>query len=146
MKLFILAFILFALSANSAPSPVLDAYGKNLRAGVEYYVMPAAGRGESGLLRAAVGGNDTCPAGVAQFRADHCNESNIWRLKYEEAMQQYFVKVGGVQGNPGRETLDNWFKVEKTEDGYKFVDDHGNRRLALSDVPFSVHFYRVTSI
>ncbi|GJT47467.1 proteinase inhibitor I3 [Tanacetum coccineum] len=55
--LFLLAFILFfALSANSAPSPspVLDAYGKNLQTGVEYYVMPAARDGESGgLLYAA---------------------------------------------------------------------------------------------
>ncbi|GKC80045.1 Kunitz trypsin inhibitor 2-like protein [Tanacetum coccineum] len=76
--------------------------------------------------------------------------------------EEYFVTVGAVQGNPGRETLDNWLKIEKTEDGYQFVwcptvcnfckvlcrdvgifvDDHGNRRLALSDVPYSVHFYR----
>lgn len=68
--------------------------------------------------------------------------------------------VGGVEGNPGRETLDNWFKIEKTDDGYKFVfcptvcnfckvicrdvgiflDGNGMRRLALSDVPFSVIF------
>ncbi|KAK1438696.1 hypothetical protein QVD17_04506 [Tagetes erecta] len=91
-----------------------------------------------------------------------CNESNIWRLKYDEAMKQYFITVGGVEGNPGRQTLDNWFKIEKTDDGYKlvfcptvcnyckvickdvgiFVDGNGVRRLALSDVPFSVIFYR----
>ncbi|KAI3713353.1 hypothetical protein L1987_71930 [Smallanthus sonchifolius] len=91
-----------------------------------------------------------------------CNESNIWKLKYDEAMKQYFVTVGGVEGNPGRVTLDNWFKIEKVDDGYKlifcptvcnyckvlcrdvgiFIDDNGIRRLALSDVPFPVIFYR----
>ncbi|KAL8200857.1 hypothetical protein R6Q57_012196 [Mikania cordata] len=91
-----------------------------------------------------------------------CNESNVWRLEYDEAMKQYFVTVGGVEGNPGRTTLDNWFKIEKSDDGYKLVfcptvcnyckvicrdvgifsDDNGMRRLALSEVPFSVIFYR----
>lgn len=91
-----------------------------------------------------------------------CNESNVWRLKYDEAVKQYFITLGGVEGNPGRETLDNWFKIEKTDDGYKLVfcptvcnfckvickdvgifsDVNGIRRLALSDVPFSVMFYR----
>ncbi|GJV87333.1 hypothetical protein Tco_1531271 [Tanacetum coccineum] len=33
MKLFILAFIFFAFSANSAPSPVLDALGKTSKQG-----------------------------------------------------------------------------------------------------------------
>ncbi|MFS8032550.1 putative proteinase inhibitor I3, Kunitz legume, kunitz inhibitor STI-like superfamily [Helianthus anomalus] len=91
-----------------------------------------------------------------------CNESNIWKMTYNEVMKQYFVVVGGVEGNPGRETIDNWFKIEKTDDGYKLVfcptvcnyckvicrdvgifsDDNEIRRLALSDVPFYVTFYR----
>ncbi|CAH1425078.1 unnamed protein product [Lactuca virosa] len=91
-----------------------------------------------------------------------CNESNVWKLKYDESVKQFFVMVGGVEGNPGRPTLDNWFKIEKTENGYKFVfcptvcnfckvicrdvgifsDGNGMRRLALSDVPFSVIFMR----
>ncbi|KAI7754146.1 hypothetical protein M8C21_014890 [Ambrosia artemisiifolia] len=91
-----------------------------------------------------------------------CNESSIWKLKYVEAVKQYFVMVGGVEGNPGRETIDNWFKIEKSDDGYKLVfcptvcnyckvicrdvgifsDDNGIRHLAVSDVPFSVIFYR----
>ncbi|GKB47597.1 proteinase inhibitor I3, partial [Tanacetum coccineum] len=59
IALFLLAFIFYALSANSAPSPspVLDAYGKNLQTGVEYYVMPAARDGESGGLLLAIVGN-----------------------------------------------------------------------------------------
>ncbi|GJW36447.1 miraculin-like protein [Tanacetum coccineum] len=68
MKLFILSFILFAFSANSAPSPVLDAFGKNLQEGVEYYVTPADTI-NGGLIKAAVG-NFTCPAGVSQVGKD----------------------------------------------------------------------------
>ncbi|KAI3501170.1 hypothetical protein L1887_29031 [Cichorium endivia] len=91
-----------------------------------------------------------------------CNESNVWEFKYDEDMKQYFVMVGGVEGNPGSETISNWFKIEKTKDGYKFVlcpsvcnycevickdfgitlDGNGVRRLVLSDVPFSWIFMR----
>ncbi|GJY52728.1 miraculin-like protein [Tanacetum coccineum] len=195
--LFLLAFILFfALSANSAPSPspVLDAYGKYLQTGVEYYVMPAARDGESGGLLYAAVGNFTCPAGVAQFRTDEygdpltftpvnpkkgvirlstdvnikfsgstiCHESNVWKFKYDKNMKQYAVMMGGVEGNPGPETLDNWFKIEKTKDGYKFVfcpsvcstckvkckdlgivlGVNGMQRLAVSKDPLSVIFYK----
>ncbi|GJY52723.1 Kunitz trypsin inhibitor 2-like protein [Tanacetum coccineum] len=195
LTLLSLPFILSVFSANAAPSSVLDVTGKNLRAGVNYHVIPAAGNSSGGgIAPGPTGPHKTCPLGITQLQAKKhglpltfapvnpkkrvirlstdanikfsgptsCNESNVWRLKYDEAIQQYFVTVGGVQGNPGRETLDNWFKVEKTEDGYKFVfcptvcnfckvlcrdvgifvDDRGNRRLALSDVPYSVHFYR----
>ncbi|XP_076917995.1 miraculin-like [Bidens hawaiensis] len=50
-----------------------------------------------------------------------CHESNVWKLKYHKAMKKYTVMVGGVEGNPGPETLDNWFKLQKVKDGYKFV-------------------------
>ncbi|KAJ6738378.1 KUNITZ TRYPSIN INHIBITOR 2 [Salix koriyanagi] len=66
----------------------------------------------------------------------------------------------GGGGNPGPETLDNWFKIERYGNGYKlvfcptvcddcevlcrdigiYVDSEGFRRLALSDVPFKVMF------
>ncbi|KAF5800666.1 putative proteinase inhibitor I3, Kunitz legume, kunitz inhibitor STI-like superfamily [Helianthus annuus] len=45
--------------------------------------------------------------------SNSCNESNVWQLKYHEAMKQYAVIVGGVEGNPGPKTLNNWFKIEK---------------------------------
>ena len=191
--LFILAFILFALSANSAPSPVLDAFGKNLQAGAEYYVNPAD-MYNGGLIRAAVG-NFTCPAGVSQVGKDEyvgdpltftpvnpkkgvirlstdvnikfsgstiCHESNVWKLKYDKNVKLYAVMVGGVEGNPGPKTLDNWFKIEKTKDGYKFVfcpsvcstckvtckdlgivlGVNGMQRLAVSKDPLSVIFYK----
>ncbi|GKC03137.1 proteinase inhibitor I3 [Tanacetum coccineum] len=51
-------------SANSAPSPVLDAVGKNLQTGVECYVNPADTI-NGGLIKASVG-KFTCPAGVGK--------------------------------------------------------------------------------
>ncbi|KAJ0559060.1 putative proteinase inhibitor I3, Kunitz legume, kunitz inhibitor STI-like superfamily [Helianthus annuus] len=77
-------------------------------------------------------------------------------------MKQNVVMVGGVEGNPGPKTLENWFKIEKTIDGYKLVfcpsvcsyckvtckdvgiveDKDGWQHLALSNEPLSVTFYR----
>ncbi|KAF5800677.1 putative proteinase inhibitor I3, Kunitz legume, kunitz inhibitor STI-like superfamily [Helianthus annuus] len=54
--------------------------------------------------------------------SNSCNESNVWQLKYNKALEQYGVMVGGVEGNPGPKTLNNWFKIEKTTSHkYKFV-------------------------
>ena len=90
-----------------------------------------------------------------------CAQSTVWRLaNYDESTGQYFVTTGGVEGNPGPETVSNWFKIEKLNDDYKlvfcpgvcdvckvicrdvglYIDEHGTRRLALSDVPFVVMF------
>ncbi|KAK6243891.1 hypothetical protein QUC31_010300 [Theobroma cacao] len=91
-----------------------------------------------------------------------CVQSTLWKLdSFDDSTQQWFVTTGGVEGNPGRETIDNWFKIEKYEDDYKLVFcptvcdfckvmcrdvgvfiDGGVRRLALSDVPFKVMFKR----
>ncbi|XP_009782172.2 kunitz trypsin inhibitor 5-like [Nicotiana sylvestris] len=49
------------------------------------------------------------------------NSSNVWRINTELIPQRYLVTVGGVEGNPGRETLSNWFKIDKYEDAYKLV-------------------------
>ena len=87
-----------------------------------------------------------------------CIQSNVWML--EEYEGQYIVSAHGVSGNPGRETLSNWFKIEKYEDDYKIVfcptvcdlcrpvcgdigvkiAKNGSRRLAISDVPFKIQF------
>jgi hypothetical protein len=66
----------------------------------------------------------------------------------------------------GWETINNWFKIEKYGDAYKlvycpsvvqsfkhlcnkdvgvFVDEKGNKRLALSDVPLKVKFQQALS-
>ncbi|KAF9601626.1 hypothetical protein IFM89_021092 [Coptis chinensis] len=99
--------------------------------------------------------------------ATTCVQSTVWKLSnFDELTRQWFVTTGGVEGNPGRETVDNWFKVDKYSaegDDYKlvfcptvcnfckvicrdvgiFLDDNGVRRLALSDSPFKIMFKRV---
>ncbi|KAJ0433411.1 putative proteinase inhibitor I3, Kunitz legume, kunitz inhibitor STI-like superfamily [Helianthus annuus] len=157
---FSLAFFLCIFKANSAPGPVLDAGGKPLRSGVEYYATPTSIDGfDSSILRAPVG-NKTCPAGAVEYYqtegegqtliitpvdpkmgvirlstdvnikfsgpVTRCHESNVWKLQYYKATKQYVVMMGGVEGNPGPETLNNWFKIEKAVDdynreAYKFV-------------------------
>ncbi|KAJ0795022.1 putative proteinase inhibitor I3, Kunitz legume, kunitz inhibitor STI-like superfamily [Helianthus annuus] len=85
--------------------------------------------------------------------SNSCNVSNVWKLNYDIGMEQYVVMVGGVEGNPGPETLMNWFNIEKTNDGYKLVfcnvrcmgvgivqDKDGWQHLALSNDPLSFAF------
>ncbi|CAL5357275.1 unnamed protein product [Camellia sinensis] len=89
-------------------------------------------------------------------------ESSVWRLD-ESIGGERFVMSGGVEGNPGRETLSNWFEIEKFDDDYKlvfcptvcnickvacgdigvYVDENGTRRLAVSEVPLKVMFLKV---
>ncbi|XP_027359395.1 kunitz trypsin inhibitor 2-like [Abrus precatorius] len=87
--------------------------------------------------------------------------SLVWKLdNFDVSKRQWFVITGGSMGNPGWETIHNWFKIEKCDEAYKivycpnvfpsskhmckdvgvFVDENGYRRLALSDVPFKVKF------
>ncbi|PIA36847.1 hypothetical protein AQUCO_03200069v1 [Aquilegia coerulea] len=97
-----------------------------------------------------------------------CVQSTVWKLSnFDESTRQWFVTSGGVEGNPGRETIDNWFKIEKfaeeADDDYKlvfcptvcnyckvicrdvgvFIDSKGVRRLALSDKPFKIMLKKV---
>ncbi|KAK1438691.1 hypothetical protein QVD17_04501 [Tagetes erecta] len=90
-----------------------------------------------------------------------CQQSNVWKVKYDKGLKQYAVTTGGVIGKPGADTLDNWFKIEKTEDGnYKFVycpsvcssckvmckdvgtiiDNNGYERFVLGGNPFPIYF------
>lgn len=92
--------------------------------------------------------------------ATTCIQSKVWKLdSYDDSLGQWFVTSGGVEGNPGPQTVSNWFKIEKFNDDYKlvfcptvcnfckvicrdvgiFIKD-GIRRLALSDQPFIVMF------
>ena len=87
------------------------------------------------------------------------HHSTVWTLEFAASMGQWFVTTGGVVGNPGWQTIHNWFKIEKYDGAYKlvycpsvlphkhlcknvglFVDEKGNKRLALSDVPLKVQF------
>lgn len=89
-----------------------------------------------------------------------CVQSTVWKLdSFDESTSQWFVTTGGIEGNPGRETTSNWFKIEKYDKDYKLVFCptvcnfckvlcrdvgiyivDGQRSLALNDVPFRVMF------
>ncbi|KAL2334380.1 hypothetical protein Fmac_015593 [Flemingia macrophylla] len=91
-----------------------------------------------------------------------CAKPPVWKL-LKVLTGVWFLSTGGVEGNPGIETIVNWFKIEKAEKDYVlsfcpsvckchtlckdlgiYVDDNGNRHLSLSDkVPsFRVMFKR----
>ncbi|XP_060171117.1 kunitz trypsin inhibitor 5-like [Lycium barbarum] len=93
-----------------------------------------------------------------------CARETIWKLgPYDDKLKQYFVVTGGVEGNPGKQTLSSWFKIEKLEKHYKFVfcpsvckickvickdvgifrTKDGVRFLALSDTPHRVMFKKI---
>ncbi|CAK9185561.1 unnamed protein product [Ilex paraguariensis] len=87
-----------------------------------------------------------------------CAQSAVWKVQYDEESEEYFVRVGGVEGNPGCDTITNWFKIEKLGDYYKLVfcpsvcnnhycnvickdvglDSEG--RFVLSEKPYQVGF------
>ncbi|MED6223480.1 hypothetical protein PIB30_074393 [Stylosanthes scabra] len=96
---------------------------------------------------------------------NRCSEfSPVWKVgHYDASNGQTFVTTGGEFGNPGPQTIKNWFKIEKYEEAYKvvycpsvctsckhlckdigmFVDKNKKMHLALSDVPFKVKFKKV---
>jgi len=177
--------------AGPAPEQIVDTSGKKVRAGENYYVVPASS--EVGGLSLSTTGQD-CPLdvvavdgyqgqqlsfvpvndkkGVIRISTDlniyfsistSCPQSTVWKLKdYDYSTSQWFVTTGGVFGNPGPQTITNWFKIEKYEDAYKMVycpsvcnycnypcsdigiyQDQYGKRLALSSEPFKVQFQKV---
>lgn len=92
-----------------------------------------------------------------------CVQSTGWKVGgVDEITGRRYVKSGGLTGHPGVNTVSNWFKVEKNEngDGYKIVfcpsvctfcklvcgnvgvfDENGKKWLGLSDGdPLTVTF------
>lgn len=90
-----------------------------------------------------------------------CASANVWRLVSDDNLPNlYYVSTGGVLGNPGRETLSNWFGIQRYEDAYMFyfcptvcdtcrpvcgnigvvIFDSGRRLLGLSNQPLKVAF------
>nr|XP_043626919.1 miraculin-like [Erigeron canadensis] len=102
-----------------------------------------------------------------------CVQSTVWRIsngsvggnysnpnEVVAAGRKYYVRSGGVVGQPGVATVNNWFRIEKVRDiGYKFVfcpsvcssckvvcgdvgvsEENGNKWLALHDQPFLFTF------
>lgn len=89
-----------------------------------------------------------------------CDKPPVWKL-LKVLTGVWFLSTGGVEGNPGVNTVVNWFKIEKAEKDYVlsfcpsfaqtlcrelglYVGDDGNKHLSLSDkVPsFKVMFKR----
>ncbi|KAI3705221.1 hypothetical protein L1987_75455 [Smallanthus sonchifolius] len=170
--------------------PVRDIDGNLLRSGTKYYILPvfrgrgggvtlAATRNEScpldvvqesfelqnglpltltpvnpkkGIIR------ESTDLNIIFSASSICIQSNVWML--EEYEGERIISGHGQAGNPGQETLSNWFKIEKYENGYKLVfcptvcdfcrpvcgdigvkiDENESRRLAISDVPFMIMF------
>ncbi|XP_039142079.1 miraculin-like [Dioscorea cayenensis subsp. rotundata] len=149
MKLIIFTFILsFVLSTKAV---ILDTDGNELKPNTEYYILPSA----TALCRRAhlreTTKNSSCAENVAE----------VWTLVSDTDTGKRFVKIGGVLGNPGNDTLANWFNIQEYMNGlYKLVycptvcetckpacgylgivnDDDGGLWLAITDEPFACAF------
>ncbi|KAL2605481.1 hypothetical protein GLYMA_09G162600v4 [Glycine max] len=166
-------------AAGPAPEQVLDTSGKIVRARSSGLDMASTGadcpldvvavdgyQGQpliftpvnfnKGVIRVSTDLNIYFPVGTS------CPQTTVWKLKdYDYSASQWFVTTGGDFGNPGSQTMANWFKIEKYEDAYKLVygpsvcndcsypcsdigiyqDEYG-KRLALSSEPYKVKFQR----
>ncbi|KAI3705219.1 hypothetical protein L1987_75453 [Smallanthus sonchifolius] len=96
--------------------------------------------------------------------ATTCGKPAVWRVKNVNG--QRVVSSRGVVGNPGGETISNWFKIEKYENDYKIVfcpgvcnscrpacgdvgttiAKNGRRSLLLSSGPLKVKFKKAVII
>ncbi|MCL7030742.1 hypothetical protein MKW94_004199 [Papaver nudicaule] len=92
-----------------------------------------------------------------------CVQSTAWRLgEIDDLTGKRYVKTGGIVGNPGLGTVNNWFKIQRHGCDYKLVFcpsvckfcriacgdlgilyEDGRRWLGLSDVPLAVTFKKV---
>nr|GMD31190.1 kunitz trypsin inhibitor 2-like [Ipomoea batatas] len=180
-------------SSQNTQSPVLDMYGKIVRVGVKYYVVPLL-QDQGGGLDLASTGTQSCPASVVQDDAywwgntmqfypvdpkkgvvrewsdlniefpdayTGCPENNVWTIVGDLSVydDSHYITAGGEKGNPGSQTLNNWFKIVKTTNAYKLMScpyvcyycsyncrdvgisvEGGQRRLVLSDTPLEINF------
>ncbi|CAI9113363.1 OLC1v1013948C1 [Oldenlandia corymbosa var. corymbosa] len=171
-------------SAAEAPKPVLDTAKKSVRTGTRYFIFSVFPR-TGGLTLESL--EKPCPLsivqednlgysvsfspinpkkGVVRVSTDlnvefnvptNCSSSTWWNIDISPSTGNYFLSTGGSQGNPGPNTVRNWFKIE--QDGqqqtggnlYKFVYcptfskttcknvgivvQNGKRRLGLTNVP-----------
>ncbi|XP_059306809.1 kunitz trypsin inhibitor 5-like [Lycium ferocissimum] len=139
------------VKAQNVSEPVLDDSGKAVQKGSNYYVLPVGRGNNGGLQVGSIRNQSTLVVsqntqssigGTVQFSPVDLNESTIristdlnvkftsmaifgssavWTINTDLIPQRYLVTLGGVEGNPGRDTLSNWFKIDKYEDAYKFV-------------------------
>ncbi|XP_058779399.1 kunitz trypsin inhibitor 5-like [Vicia villosa] len=99
---------------------------------------------------------------IKSYVTTTCPQTQVWKLR-KVLSGVWFLSAWGEEGNPGIQTIFNWFKIEKAGKDYVFsscpsvckcqtlcrelglyVDDNGIKHLALSDqVPsFKVVFKR----
>ncbi|KAG5617827.1 hypothetical protein H5410_017651 [Solanum commersonii] len=164
--------------ATFASNPVLDTTGKMIRVGSDYMVVPVR-KDLGGDIGLAFIGTQVCPLGIGprviresvdlnvEFTETYTicqHHSNVWRLDhYNPQKEDHMITNGGVKGNPGRDTISNWFKIVKYGVGYKFVfcpsvcnycdvicknvgvfvQNNGQALLALSNEPLEVRFKKV---
>ncbi|XP_057443451.1 kunitz trypsin inhibitor 5-like [Lotus japonicus] len=179
-------------TSAAVPEPVLDTSGQKLTTGVKYYILPVVKSGgltleSTGNKSCPIsvvqskfkdGNGDTvtftpynAKDGAILTSTDlniittpiksPCGPSFVWRL-LKESTGLWFVALGGVEGNPGADTIVNWFKIEKAGKHYVLsfcpsvckcntlcrelgiYVDGVDKHLALSDkvTPFKVMFKR----
>ncbi|XP_071706719.1 kunitz trypsin inhibitor 5-like [Rutidosis leptorrhynchoides] len=186
---FVLLSILTLSSCQFRRSPVLDTDRNILRSGTNYYVLPVA-HGEGGGLTLARGNGQTCPLEVVQevsegsnglpvnfasankdgiiretvdlnikfSDASTCAPNTVWRAEFSNGKRT--LTSQGILGRPGKDTISNWFKIDKFEDHYKLVycpsvchtckpdcaavgssiGEKGRRSLVLNNKPLKVMF------
>nr|GLL16600.1 miraculin-like isoform X1 [Ipomoea trifida] len=147
LSLFLFSILLCEVIEAQDTNAVLDIRGKILRAGVKYYVVP--------LLQDQGGGLDLTSTDIRLAR-------KVWsRMMFTGGMHTQDARSlrWRRKGNPGQQTLSNWFKIVKTTNAYKFMfcpsvcDDcsyvcqdvgiskkRGQRRLVLSNTPLEINF------
>nr|GMD37892.1 kunitz trypsin inhibitor 2-like [Ipomoea batatas] len=90
-----------------------------------------------------------------------CPENNVWTIAGDLSVygDSHYITAGGEKGNPGAQTLNNWFKILKTRNNYRLLScpdvcnycsyicrdvgisvEGGQRRLVLSDTPLEINF------
>ncbi|KAJ1417993.1 Proteinase inhibitor I3, Kunitz legume [Sesbania bispinosa] len=172
-----------------APEQVIDTSGKKVQAGSKYYIVPVSSSPRVTGIGFGTVDEEDCPLDVAvwdDFKGlpavftpvsqknigvvidtdlniyfpvvTDCDDSTVWVLQ-ETDQGTRTVVVGGVLGNPGSKTIDNWFKIEKYEDAYKLVycpsvcksckfqcgdigiyENEYGKHLALTKVPLKIRF------
>ncbi|KAJ0043623.1 hypothetical protein Pint_17665 [Pistacia integerrima] len=160
------AFITKQLSA--ATIPVLDFTGEKLLTGTEYYILSTF-QDPSKICS----GLNIFNEGVVYESLDLnikfsttesiCSQPTVWRVgDFEISTGQWFITGNGVERNPGAQTLENWFKLEKNSvNTYKIrhcpsvcsscvnlcsdvaiYSGGGVKRLALSHTPLAITFIK----
>ncbi|KAF5726105.1 hypothetical protein HS088_TW23G00846 [Tripterygium wilfordii] len=193
--LLLFSLVSTSVLAASAADPVLDLFFEEVKAGVEYYILPGFHRSGGGLnLKSST--NESCPVDVVQEEQDesygltlkfspavsssngvvitstdlniklshveNCEQSTVWQIQnYADDIGPWLIKTGAAEGNPGPNTVGNWFKIDKFGGDYKLVYcptvcdsckvtcgdvglyvKNGMRHLALTTKPYKVIFQK----